>query len=66
MSEYPFPSLLGTIEMMLLTLIPVPGSDPSKGASPKAKTPPSGPVSQYPSPRGVEVGYVSEGIDVTV
>ena len=49
----PMPQPTGTAPTMLSTLIPIPGSDPSEAASPKAKVPPSAPISQYPRPSPV-------------
>src|SRR6202453_4737872 len=41
--------------MMLVTWMPIPGSDPSKAALPKAKIPPSLPTKKYPAPLAVGV-----------
>ena len=40
------PQPVGTAPTMLVTWTPIPGSDPWLTASPKAKTPPSDPMSQ--------------------
>ncbi len=38
--------VVGTAPTMFVTCTPTPGSDPTKPASPKAKMPPSAPISQ--------------------